>query len=139
MVTEITTSEISIRILNRIGDLAIAASTYYEEGDEDKVQEVILESTRLRNILQCYNSQYLIWTDFEIKKYMESVAVEFDLVDVLLYGLDWLNTFNAPSTNIIRDGVYIEVPSGTGYMFVENGLITVDPWNPLTVNDLRNG
>lgn len=136
MTTEITVSEIATRVLYRLGDLAIEANEYFARGNEKRMKAIMKEADILRHFLTAFNSPYLVWTDMETRTLCEIVATEFDLVDIMVYSLDWLNTFKEVPALIQRDATYVQMPSGTGYVYAENGTLSVDPWVPLTTKDL---
>lgn len=135
MYTEIEISEFLIQARLKLGDLAVDIKEQSQIGTD--VEELIDDATDLRMFLNAVNSDHLTWDIIPLYKRIEYFASRFDLNNKPIYEKDWLNKFAPVKQLVIEDATTLQVPQGTGFMFVSNNsaqLIDID--TKLTLNDL---
>lgn len=133
--TEIELSEFLIRVRLKIAENAYNISEGQRYGKD--VTQLINDNTFLIIFSNVVYSEHLNWDRKDLYKRVEHVTNRFKLITRPSYSQDLLNKF-APLSQIVKTGnTLLELPkTGEGYVYLNNGTITLIPEIKHTINDL---
>lgn len=134
MYTEIEVSEFLIRARLKLGDLAMEIQEQTKIGGD--IQELVDDATELRMFLNAVNSPYQTWDLIPLYKRIEHFTERFDLANKPIYEKDWLNKFKPVQQLVIENATTLQVPEGTGFLYVMNNTAKLIKEDKLTLNDL---
>ena len=135
MYTEIELSEFIIRCRLKIGELALNISEGQRYGKD--VTDLINQSTFLRIFANTVHADSNDWSLEDKYKRIEFVASAFKLTKRPTYSQDLINKFKPLSQIVVEGNTLLELPkTGEGYVYLNNGVITLIPEVKNTINDL---
>lgn len=135
MYTEIELSEFLLRCRSKIGEYAYDISEGQRYGRN--VDNLITDSATLRIFVNTVNSNHLNWTTQEIYTRVEHVTDRFKLINRPTYNQDYLDKFQPLQQLVKEGGTFLELPQvGEGYVYLNNGVISLIPEKEHTISDL---
>lgn len=139
MYTEIELSEFIIRGRLKLGDLAESMFENSKVGDD--IDDLLKEFSALKLFLNALNSSYLSWSSRDTYKRTEDVAYRYKLIDNPYFEIDWLDEFKPVATYIGTQGNptgggSLQLPQGSGLLYVQNGQLYVVEDTELTLGDI---
>jgi len=135
MYTEIELSEFITRCRLKVSSIAFEISERQRYGQD--VTGLINDSTLLRIFTNAVYSDSLQWTQEDLYKRIEHITDRFNLISRPTYSQDLMNKFAPLSKVVVEGNLLMELPkTGEGYVYLNNGTITLIPEKEHTLLDL---